>query len=156
MARTKKIATDEERKRAQDKRLQREYGITLAERDEIAQRQDNKCLICSGPLTPPCVDHFHFRVEVINAIDPTTQVIVGWTAYSLDEQGKIVYLYTSPTKKHAIAEVKKLTMPWAIRGLLCRHCNRALGMLERWFDAARGLNKVQASLDYLSGRLRKA
>jgi hypothetical protein len=35
------------------------YGITLEQRNEMIEAQDNKCLICSDELNVPHVDHCH-------------------------------------------------------------------------------------------------
>jgi hypothetical protein len=140
--------TAEQKKKDQDKRLQKKYGITLANRDERVRQQGSKCKICCGPLDPPCVDHFHFRVVATRA--PRG----GWFAVALDENGNMMNLGWAKAKATAIADAKRATMPWAIRGILCRHCNRALGMLERWFDAARHPDHVLPSLEYLRNRLK--
>lgn len=74
--------------------LKRSYGITLLERNEMALKQNNRCLICDKETPKLVVDHCH-----------TT--------------GKI-------------------------RGLLCKRCNTAIGMLG---DTPEGL---QRAIDYLN------
>jgi hypothetical protein len=149
-----KARTAAQKELDKDKRLQSKYDITLVERTERARQQDNKCKICSGPLDPPCVDHFHFVVKAWRNTDSGMLSIgLKWYAESYDERMRAVNGKHASTKAAAIAGVKKETMRWSIRGLLCRHCNRALGMLERWFDAARTPDKVLPSLDYLRKRL---
>ena len=147
-----------EKDRAANQRLQHKYGITLADRDERIRQQDNKCKICSGPLDPPCTDHFHFKIRTIRCKSDSdlSTINLKWAATSYDECGRAIFTKFARTKTVAIVDVKKETMPWSIRALLCRHCNRALGMLERWYDAARHPENVEAALNYLKSRLQKS
>lgn len=152
----RKTRTDEEKTRDKDKRLRDKFGITLADRDERARQQDNKCKICGCPLDPPCVDHFHFRIqEFRNQEGAEFEAGFKWHAKAYDVRGNVFSVWHDKTKEAARAGVKKMAMPYSIRSLLCRHCNRALGVLERWFDAARYPDKVLPSLDYLRDWLKK-
>lgn len=149
-----KARTDAQKERDKDKRLQSEYHITLADRDERARQQNNQCKICHGPLEPPCVDHFHFSVKTFRHSDAGMAAIgMKWYAQAYDEFGRVICVMSAKTQTAAAGDVKAKMMPWAIRGLLCRHCNRAMGMLERWFDAARHPDNVLPTLDYLRARL---
>ena len=149
MARTKKATTPEERERAKDKRIQSKFGITLADRNRRAEEQGHKCKICGGPLDaygPPNIDHFHFYVKAARCPD-------GWEAQSFDERRQVVYSRRAKTKAAAIECVKRDTMPWSIRGLLCFKCNRGLGSIERFFDAARTPENLLSVIAYLRARL---
>lgn len=41
------------------RRLQRRYGITLGEWDEMLLAQSGRCAICADPMTTPHTDHCH-------------------------------------------------------------------------------------------------
>lgn len=148
---TGKTRTNEEKNRATDKRLQHKFGITLADRTQRIQEQANKCKICGGPLDaygPPCIDHFHFFVKA------ERMTAMGWRAQAFDECKQVKCSRLAATKAQAIADVKKAMMPWSIRGMLCWKCNRGLGFVERFFDAARHPEKLLAVIDYLRARLK--
>ncbi len=62
------------------KRLERAYGITLEQKVEILQRQENKCAICKVPLTDiysPHVDHCHETKIVRGVLCPSCNVGLG-------------------------------------------------------------------------------
>ena len=46
------VRSEAEKTRATDKRIQRKYGITLADRERQRAEQNGKCKICGGPLVP--------------------------------------------------------------------------------------------------------
>lgn len=157
MARAKKIATVEERNRAKDKRIQSKFGITLADRNRRAEEQNHLCKICGGQLErygPAHLDHFHFFVSAqryLNGPDKGTLKI--WQADGFDEHREIICTRYAPTRKQAIADVKKVMMPWSIRALLCSKCNRGLGYVERFFGAARYPEILDYIKMYLEARL---
>src|ERR1035437_10245975 len=160
MAKPKKIATEEEKRNAKDKRLRKKFGITIEDRDARAAEQNNLCKICSGPLDAhgyPCVDHFHFYVKAWRNTDSgLLSVGLKWYAEAYDERRQAVNGNHACTKAAAIADVKKDTMPWSIRGLLCGKCNYGLGCIERFFDAARYPENLVPVILYLQARLKKS
>jgi hypothetical protein len=159
MAKTKKIATPEEKARAKDKRLQSKYGISLAERDARAAEQNHKCKICGGPLDaygPPNVDHFHFYTNAVRVVEPDLLALkLKWRAFAYDESRQVVFDRYAATKDAALASVKEAAKPWSVRGLLCFKCNRGLGSIEKFFDAARHPEHLNPVRDYLQDRLNK-
>ena len=160
MARTKTIPTIEERNRTKDKRIQHKFGITLADRDTRAIEQNNKCKICGGPLDaygPPNIDHFHFFVAAFRHTDKGFPAInLKWYAQGYDELRRVICVKHAKTKAAAIADVKRELMPWSIRALLCFKCNRGLGSIEKFFDAARHPEHLNPVRDYLQARINKA
>jgi hypothetical protein len=79
-----------------------------------------------------------------------------WCAQSYDELRQPLFHRHAKTKAAAIADVKKDTMPWSIRGILCGKCNYGLGCIERFFDAARHPENLLPVIDYLQARLKKS
>ena len=155
MARAKKVLTVEARDRAKDKRLQSKYGITLARQNEIRAEQNNQCKTCKVDFTaenPPCTDHFHFKVDAHKFGKHK------WHAYSMDERGPVSAISSGihSTKAAAVAEMKRIMAPRSVRGLLCRKCNRGLGYIERFFNAARRPENLLPVIEYLSARLKKS
>ena len=157
MATAKKIATLEEKLRAQDKRLQRKYGITLEERDNRARQQNHNCKICRGSLVAyghACVDHFHFPIDVCR-VDEMDAAPAGmkWIARVYNERKHLHAVAFGITKTGARAEVKKMCGPWSVRGLLCFKCNYAIGVIEKFFDAARHPEHLLPVIEYFRARL---
>lgn len=160
MARAKKATTAEARDRAKDKRLQRKYGITLAERNERERNQEGKCKVCGGPLNAfgPCaVDHFHFRVRAFRNQEPALLSLkLKWHAQGYNELGQVILVKHAWTKAQAIADVKQEMLPWSVRGLLCFKCNYGIGCVERFFDAAAHPENLFPVVDYLRERLKSS
>ena len=152
VARAKKVPTIEERNHAKDLGLQRKYGITLARQNEIRAEQDNRCKICRVEFTAdnvPCTDHFHFRIATKKLGKH------NWQAIGMDERGPLyaIVIAWNQTQWAAREAMRKLMGPGSVRGLLCRKCNRGLGYIERFFDAARHPENLLPVLEYFRNRL---
>jgi hypothetical protein len=156
MAGTEATATAK-KERAADRRLQREFGITLADRNQRAKDQEYKCKICGGPLDafgPAHLDHYHFRVKAYRVVGDCAVLDFKWFARGFDEAENGVCTKWARTKAQAIADVKREMMPWSIRALLCAKCNRGLGYVERFFGAAKNPDILFRVAAYLQARLK--
>jgi hypothetical protein len=62
-----------------DKNLRHFYGITIAEYEEMARRQDGRCAICSRPpgKKPLAVDHDHRTGEVRALLCSSCNLAIG-------------------------------------------------------------------------------
>ena len=155
----RKARTSEEKERDKDKRIQRKFGITLANRDQRIREQDGKCKICGGPLDaygPPNIDHYHFFVEAARHFETPLMIEDGWDSVAFDERGSAIFKAHAQTKAAAIAAVKILAMPWSIRGMLCFKCNKGLGYIARFFGAERNPHILLFVFNYLLARLKSA
>lgn len=139
-----------EKEKAKDKRLQKTYGITLAQYNQILELQDGKCAICGKKATDfkvnLNVDHQHLKIQIKRNEDKES--CVKWFAWTDDiKHQNLPSGYGGRTKAEAIAMAKSYLMPYSIRGLLCpgRHgragqgcCNRLLGRVDSrdWLRSA--------------------
>ena len=149
MAKAKAATAEQKRERAKDRRLQKTYGITLDQYNEILKAQDGKCAICGRPATDFTVslnvDHKHFKIEAKRLVFPPANIYppAKWAAFVHDFD----FVAYGATKQEVIKMAKDAAMPYSVRGLLCpgRHmgCNRLLGRVDKpvW---------LQRALDYLN------
>jgi hypothetical protein len=78
----------------------------------------------------------------------------GWEAQGFDEHRRMICYRRSLTKEGAKLAVKKIMLPWSVRGLCCFKCNRGMGVVEKFFDAARHPENLLRLIDYYSARLK--
>lgn len=132
--------------RQADKRLQRTYGITLEEYNQMLAGQGNKCAICfrKPENIRLAVDHLHHpKIELTE-----TENMVKTKYMSVARVGKNVFASFGCTKVQAVQNLKKMYKKHTVRGLLCGSCNRALGKVEdpRW---QWGPAQLRSAADYL-------
>lgn len=138
-----------------DKRLQRTYGITLAEYNQKLVDQNGCCAICHRPPTTVrlAVDHDHRfdRAKIVTrkpASNETCGGKFGGFAEGYAPNGKYKCMYAK-TRKFARDAVRRLFRCMSVRGLLCMNCNRGLQKFydrpERFERAAQYLRKFEES-----------
>ena len=119
-----------------DKRLRKNYHVSLQTRQKVSQSQGDCCGICGrheSEFTQPLqVDHHHFKITAVRILAATHGVKPFWQASTLVRDIYIVKI--APTKQKAIQAVKDAALPLSVRGLLCpgryRGCNRLLGHID--------------------------
>lgn len=140
-----------------NKYLLKKFNITLEDKEQRHFQQGGVCPVCNGPLDahgPSNVDHYHARFEARRAeVWEDLNLPWRWVAFIADEQGTRRFETPGKTKVEALRKCKALALPWLIRGLLCAKCNKGLGYIERFFDAARFPNNLDAIKAYFLHRL---
>lgn len=124
----------EKKNLAADKRLQRTYGITLADYDRMLKEQNGGCWICGKPPKENKrlhVDHDHIAHKT--KITVTKGVLKDYTAWA---EGGIWGLITAfypnnKTRKDARERAKRDARRKSVRALLCWFCNTGL---QKWRD----------------------
>jgi hypothetical protein len=114
-----------ETEHARDLRLQRTYGITLREYEELLADQSGVCAICHRPPKTRwlAVDHCHKWKYIKIDVEKNGDSNFWWatTFYA----GRMI-MRPALTKNKAIQEVRKVMKLRSIRGLLCSNCNPGL------------------------------
>lgn len=109
-----------QKNKATDRRLQKTYGITLAEYNQMLKDQNGTCWICNVPPKENRrlhVDHDHK---------------VARTKVQLYKQGRIWFaeargiIFGDASKKIAKWEITRRLKRLSVRGLLCWHDNTAI------------------------------
>lgn len=156
--------------KSQNAYLLRNYGITLAERNEIMAWQGNKCACCGRPFDGQCrveVDHEHFKVTAlrlrkggstgIGRIHPVPPN--GWIAIADLPFPSPCNWKWAKNKAEAVKLAKKDGMRHSVRGILCggkfAGCNRKLGRIDKpdWLRAVLAYLKNPPARQYLTRRL---
>lgn len=144
-----------------NKYLLKRFNITLDQKETMRRAQNDLCLICGKPLDTygPCnVDHYHAHLDVVHAETPLwsdLRLNFKWEAWMTDELGVRHFLAADKTKAGARRKAMRIAMPQLIRALLCVKCNKGLGYIERFFDAARHPENLDAVKAYFVRRLEK-
>ena len=132
-----------------DKRLQKLYGITLEEYNQILAEQGGVCAICKEPpgTIRLSVDHDHR----FDRVKPTiSKYENGFLADFRTPLGADCMVFELPTKKEVRAALKRVLRRRSIRGLLHFQCNKGLqyyrDLPERLESAAAYLKKFSLKL----------
>jgi hypothetical protein len=118
--------TDKEK--AADKYYQKNFGITLAEYNELLARQGGVCKGCARPpgKTRLSLDHDH-RFDRIQIKSRKLGNIWNIIVVKLSGEKETFNVHN---KKVFIEESKRMFRRQSIRGILCLRCNKALALLE--------------------------
>ena len=117
-----KPKTQEQLNRAADLRLQKQYGITLAEYDRLAEIHKQGCWICGVvPVRRLHVDHDHGWKKVIITVKRSGAL---WHACAWYKGNN--YAALRGTKKEAKDRIRGLLKRASVRGLLCYPHNSGL------------------------------
>lgn len=127
--------TDEEKKlRDREKRLLKNYGISLVQYAAILAAQDCKCGACGRPSSdftiPLNVDHFHYKVTTTKT--PGVKPTVWFAATVING---LTIIRHGKTKTQAVESLHEAAKPQSVRGLLCpgryTGCNRLMGRIDK-------------------------
>ena len=131
------MATEEQKLKAKDKRLQKLYGITLAEYDKMLIEQGMVCKICGRPPVTKdlSVDHDHkwkkFKIEIypcgtLLGVPNVTGEYTARVKWDDDTPHCYKLIVQGPDKKFLRAFLKSMLKRASVRGLLCFSCNGGL------------------------------
>ncbi len=74
--------------KTKDRRLKKEYGISLEQYNELKEKQHNKCACCGGEY-PLVVDHCHTHGNVRELLCSRCNTVVGMCEEDIDIALKI-------------------------------------------------------------------
>lgn len=142
---------EDKKLKAKDKRLQRLYGITLEDYNQMLQDQVGVCAICGRyPIKVPLsVDHDHkwkylkVRVEMTLGIEHGATLDTSDPAVMLAPVQYRARVGFGRTTKEARQDLKEKLKRASIRGLLCFRCN---GGLRKYDDRPERMEKAAAYL----------
>lgn len=141
MKKSSSLSELEKKNLAADKRLQRTYGITLADYDRMLKKQNGGCWICGKPPKENKrlhVDHCHKTVRLKPQMYQDNFGM--WIAKISDP-----FLVTcNKLKSSAIKEIKASLKKESVRGLLCWRCNTGL---QKWRDNPEHLKRAALYLE---------
>jgi hypothetical protein len=129
-------------RRAKDLRLQKLYGLTLLDYEDILAYQGGCCAICGNPPGSKSlsVDHDHkwkYLKLLVTKSDGGAVFVVSVCDPTVGPESPYFNLrWTANTKALARKFLKKLLLRKSVRGLLCFSCNG-------------GLRKYRDNPDYL-------
>ena len=122
------------KEQARDKRLRKKYNISLAEYNEMLEKQGGVCAVCGRPAgtISLSVDHCHkyryFRIACVKVGKD------GWEA-RVTVKG-CAHSWFAGTRSEAIGALREILKRLSVRGILCSSCNT-------------GLRKYRDNPDYL-------
>lgn len=108
---------------SRERRLQKKYGITVAEYEQMLKEQDGVCKICKKPPVNYrlSVDHDHR----FNKKKVFTQKLFDGRWKAIPDVAYVTAFY-GKSKAEAKEKARQYTMSVSVRGLLCSWCNRGL------------------------------
>lgn len=128
--------------------LQRLYGITSAEYEQILRNQGGVCAICGRP---PKIDGNRLHVDHDHKIEKTRITVIrvfdGFKAFACIKND--VLTCENISKKNAKAYVKKMLKKASVRGIVCWHCNTGL---QKYSDSPQVLRKAALYLEKFASR----
>lgn len=143
MKKSSSLSELEKKNLAADKRLQKTYGITLADYDRMLKEQNGGCWICGKPPKGNKrlhVDHDHKKGrEKVYVRKPAGTNV--WVAYTDSGVGGGQVFFS---RKEALDFVRRKVLRLSVRGLLCWRCNTGL---QKWRDNPEHLKRAALYLE---------
>ena len=114
--------------RSRDLALQKKYGITLAEYNEMLLKQGGGCWICGKPGVTRSlhVDHDHKWKNLPVKYEKGHWGNDVWRWHATTEYRGGTYMEEARTKPEVSKKIKIKVKRASIRGLLCMGCNTGL------------------------------
>lgn len=82
--RTKRTLSEEQKVARQCKEIERKYGITCQQRDDLLVQQNGNCAKCEKPLAKPVIDHDHTTGKVRGILCYGCNVGIGLLGDSIE------------------------------------------------------------------------